>query len=160
MAAPGSATCPADVSMMSARGSPNADVIMAFDDVNVDLVNVDRVNRSNWVRVQVGSTCQRHWVTDQWVPRVRFNQKRKEERPAVYGLKLGLGRLGSLLSSTWFSSGSTSRLGELGCWVRSSAGRLRMSASWVGSRTWQAGSLAAQLLLLLFSSFFSSSFTG
>ena len=53
MAAPESATCPADISMMSARGQalltsswgpPNADVIMAFDDVNVDLVNVDQVN--------------------------------------------------------------------------------------------------------------------
>ena len=42
--APESATCPADVSMTSAWGSPNANVIMAFDDVNVDLVNVDQVN--------------------------------------------------------------------------------------------------------------------
>ena len=44
MAAPGSATCPADVSMTSAWGSPNANVIMAFDDVSVDSVNVDQVN--------------------------------------------------------------------------------------------------------------------
>ena len=44
MAAPESATCPADVSMMSARGPPNADVIIAFDNVNVDSVNVDQVN--------------------------------------------------------------------------------------------------------------------
>ena len=44
MAAPGSATCPAAVSMTSARGPPNADVIMAFDDVIVDAVNVDQVN--------------------------------------------------------------------------------------------------------------------
>ena len=44
MAAPESATCPADVSMMSARGPPNADVIMAYDDVSVDLVNIDQVN--------------------------------------------------------------------------------------------------------------------
>ena len=44
MAALGSATCPADVSMTSARGPPNADIIMAFDDVNVDAVNVDQVN--------------------------------------------------------------------------------------------------------------------
>ena len=51
MAAPESATCPADVSMMSARGPPNADVIMAFDDVSVDLVNVDQVNRSTGPRV-------------------------------------------------------------------------------------------------------------
>ena len=41
MAAPGSATCHADVSTTSARGPPNADVIMAFDDVIVDPVNVD-----------------------------------------------------------------------------------------------------------------------
>ena len=41
VAAPESATCPTDISMMSARGPPNADVIMAFDDVSVDLVNVD-----------------------------------------------------------------------------------------------------------------------
>ena len=47
------------VLLTSARGPPNADVIMAFDDVSVDPVNVDQVNRSNWVRVQVGSTCQR-----------------------------------------------------------------------------------------------------
>ena len=51
VAAPGSATCPADVSMTSARGPPNADVIMAFDDVSVDLVNVDQVNRSTGPRV-------------------------------------------------------------------------------------------------------------
>ena len=70
MAAPGSATCPADVSMTSARGPPNADVIMAFDDVSVDPVYVDQVNKSNWVHVQVGSICQRHRVTDQWAPRV------------------------------------------------------------------------------------------
>ena len=50
MAAPGSATCPADVSMTSARGPPNADIIKAFDDVSVDLVNVDQVNG------QTGST--------------------------------------------------------------------------------------------------------
>ena len=29
------------VLLMSARGPPNADVIMAFDDVSVDLVNID-----------------------------------------------------------------------------------------------------------------------
>ena len=40
VAAPESATCPADVS----TGPPNADVIMASDDVSVDLVNVDQVN--------------------------------------------------------------------------------------------------------------------
>ena len=57
--------------LTSARGPPNADVIMAFDDVSVDPVNIDQVNRSNWVHVQVGSTCQRHWVNDQWAPRVR-----------------------------------------------------------------------------------------
>ena len=47
MAEPGSATCPADVRMTSARGLPNADVIIAFDDVSVDLVNIDQVNRSS-----------------------------------------------------------------------------------------------------------------
>ena len=50
MAALGSATCPAGVSMTSARGPLNADVIMAFDDVSVDRVNVDQVNG------QTGST--------------------------------------------------------------------------------------------------------
>ena len=30
--------------LMSAQGPPNADVIMAFDDVSVDLVNIDQVN--------------------------------------------------------------------------------------------------------------------
>ena len=44
VAAPGSAMCPADVSMMSARGPPNANVIMACDDISVDLVNIDQVN--------------------------------------------------------------------------------------------------------------------
>ena len=44
MAALGSAKCPADVSMMSARGRPNADVIRAFNDVSIDLVNVDEIN--------------------------------------------------------------------------------------------------------------------
>ena len=32
------------VLLTSARGPPNADVIMVFDDVSVDLVNVDQVN--------------------------------------------------------------------------------------------------------------------
>ena len=32
------------VLLMSARGPPNADVIMAFDDISVDAVNVDQVN--------------------------------------------------------------------------------------------------------------------
>ena len=136
MPAPGSATFPDNVSMTSAQGPQKADVIMAFDDVSIDSVNVDQVNRSK------GSASR-------WVPHVSgtgsltsgsrvsgLTKKEKEERLAVYGLKLGLGRLGSLLSSTWFGSGSTGRLGELGCWVRSSAGRLRTSASWVGSRTW------------------------
>ena len=31
---------------MSTRGPPNADVIMAFDDVSIDQVNVDQVNGS------------------------------------------------------------------------------------------------------------------
>ena len=51
MAAPGSATCPADVSMTSAWGPPNADVIMTFDDVSVDLFNIDQVNQSTGPRV-------------------------------------------------------------------------------------------------------------
>ena len=34
-----------------ARGPPNADVIMACDDVSVDLVNVDQVNQSTGPRV-------------------------------------------------------------------------------------------------------------
>ena len=34
------------VLLTSARGPPNADVIMAFDDISVDPVNVDQVNRS------------------------------------------------------------------------------------------------------------------
>ena len=38
------------VLLTSTRGPPNADVIMAFDDVSVDLVNVDQVNG------QTGST--------------------------------------------------------------------------------------------------------
>ena len=46
MAASGRATCHADVSITSAWGPPNACVIMAFDDVSIDLVNVDQVNRS------------------------------------------------------------------------------------------------------------------
>ena len=40
------AMCHADISMMSARGQPYADVIMAFDDVSVDLVSIDQVNQS------------------------------------------------------------------------------------------------------------------
>ena len=32
------------VLLTSARGPPNADVIMAFDDVSVDPVNIDQVN--------------------------------------------------------------------------------------------------------------------
>ena len=46
MAASGRATCHADVGMLSARGQPYADIIMAVDDVSVDLVNVDQVNGS------------------------------------------------------------------------------------------------------------------
>ena len=38
------------VLLTSARGPPNDDVIMAFDDVSIDLVNVDQVNG------QTGST--------------------------------------------------------------------------------------------------------
>ena len=89
MAALGSATCPAGVSMTSARGPPNADVIGAFDDVSVDLVNVDEVNG------QTGSTSR-------WGPHVNgtesltsgsrvsglFKGKRKRERrKGVAGLK-------------------------------------------------------------------------
>ena len=44
MAAPGSATCLADVSMTSTRGPPNADVIMPFDDISIDQVNINQVN--------------------------------------------------------------------------------------------------------------------
>ena len=51
MEAPEGAMCPVDVSMTSAQGPPNADVIMAFDDVSVDLVNIDQVNRSTGPRV-------------------------------------------------------------------------------------------------------------
>ena len=159
MAAPGSATCPVDVSMMSARGSQ---MLTSSWPLMTSALTWSMLTESTG---QTGSASR-------WVPHVSgtgsltsgsrvsgLTRKETEERRAVYGLKLGLGRLGSLLSSTWFGSGSTGRLGELGCWVHSSAGRLRTSALWVGSRTWQAGSLAAQLLLLFFS-FFSSSFTG
>jgi hypothetical protein len=38
------------VLLMSARGPPNADVIMTFDDVSIDLVNVDQVNESTGPR--------------------------------------------------------------------------------------------------------------
>ena len=86
MAAPGSATCPAGVSMTSARGPPNADVIMAFDDISVDPVNVDQVNRST------GSTSK-------WGPHVsgtksltsgsrvlgRVRRKRRRKTEAVLG---------------------------------------------------------------------------
>ena len=34
----------ARVMLMSARGQPYADVIMAVDDVSIDLVNIDQVN--------------------------------------------------------------------------------------------------------------------
>ena len=46
------------VMLMSARGPPNADVIMAFDDVSVDLVNIDQVNGQLGPR-SGGATCQR-----------------------------------------------------------------------------------------------------
>ena len=56
MAAPGSATCPADVSM----GPPNADVIMAFDDVSFDRVNIDQVNGPRLGGVHM-SAASSHW---------------------------------------------------------------------------------------------------
>ena len=45
-AASGHATCHADVIIASARSQPYADIILAVDDVRIDLVNVDQVNRS------------------------------------------------------------------------------------------------------------------
>ena len=50
-----------------ARGPPNADVIMTFDDVSVDLVNIDQVN-GQLGPCPDGSTCQRYRVTDKRVP--------------------------------------------------------------------------------------------
>ena len=99
---------------------------MAFDDVSVDSVNVDQVNRSNWVRVQMGSTCQRHWVIDQWVPRVRFNQKKKKKKGwrstgsnwDWVGSAAHLARLGSarvqqaVLAHNWARLGNLARSGS------------------------------------------------
>jgi len=86
VAAPESATCSADVS----TGPPNADVIMAFDDVSVDPVNIDQVN---------GQTRS----TSRWGPHVSGTEsltggsrvsgpgkrKRKREAEAVLGSKVG-----------------------------------------------------------------------
>ena len=87
--------------LTSAQGPPNADVIMAFDDVIVDLVNVDQVNG------QTGSTSR-------WGPRVSRTEsltggsrvsgpgkrKRKREAKAVLGSKVDLaGSTTHLLSS-------------------------------------------------------------
>ena len=78
------------VLLMSARGPPNADAIMAFDDVSVDQVNIDQVNG------QTGSTSR-------WGPpisgtgsltsgsrvlgRVKRKRKRKRKAEAVLGSK-------------------------------------------------------------------------
>ena len=42
----------ARVMLTSARGQPYADVIMAVDDVSIDLVNIDQVNGSTRVHGQ------------------------------------------------------------------------------------------------------------
>ena len=69
------------VLLTSARGPPNADIIMAFDDVSVDLANVYQVNS------QTGSTSR-------WGPHVsdtesltngsrvsgRFKEKKEKEQ--------------------------------------------------------------------------------
>ena len=50
------------VRLTSARGRSYADIIMAIDDVNVGLVNIDQVNRSTGAtaRGSAGPTCQPH----------------------------------------------------------------------------------------------------
>ena len=57
MAAPEHATCPANVSMTSTRGPPIADVILAFDDVSIDSVNVDQVNGSTGSMYRVSGSA-------------------------------------------------------------------------------------------------------
>jgi len=96
MAAPGSATCPANIS----TGQPLADVIMAVDDVSVNLVNFDQVNGSTRVHVQesVGPTCRSLGVTDRQDPHVRLGLKKKEKATKVNRLKGGSGRFSS---PTW-----------------------------------------------------------
>ena len=67
------------VLLTSARGPPNADVIMAFDDVSVDSVNIDQVN-GQLGPCPDGSTCQRYRVTDKRVSHagpVKGKRKRK-----------------------------------------------------------------------------------
>ena len=114
MATPESATCPADVS----TGLPHADVIMAFDDASVDLVNIDQVNGST------GSTSL-------WGPhvsgtgsltsgsRVSGRVKRKRKAEAVLGSKQirparsGPRNVGSGLAGRQVGSGC-SFVGQLG----------------------------------------------
>ena len=82
------------VLLMSARGQPLADVIMAIDDVSVDLVNIDQVNESTRVHVHesVGPTCRSLGVTDRQDPHVRLGLKKRKEATRVNGLKGGSSR--------------------------------------------------------------------
>ena len=51
MADSGCTICHANISMMSVRGQPFANVSMAVADISIDSVNIDQVNRSAGLHV-------------------------------------------------------------------------------------------------------------
>jgi len=77
------------VRLTSARGRSYADVIMAVDDVSIDLVNIDQVNGSTRVHGQesAGPTGRSQCATDRRDPHIGARLKEKEKG-------LGKGQLG------------------------------------------------------------------
>ena len=68
------------VMLTSARGQPYANVIMIFDDISVDSVNIDQVNDQLGPRPgSAGPICRSQCVTDRRDPHVSSRLKKKEK---------------------------------------------------------------------------------
>ena len=74
------------VMLTSSRGQPYADVIMTFDDISIDTVNVDQVNdqrvsgQVSGVHGRWGPPVSLTAENDMWARRVRLKGKRKEKK--------------------------------------------------------------------------------
>ena len=149
MATPESDTCPADVS----TGLPHADVIMAFDDASVDLVNINQVNgstrsTSRWGPHVSGTVSLTSWS------RVSVGSKNKRKRlKGATGLKEVRAGLGWTIGSARDGAGRLGSSGWTARWTGLASPFLLLLFSLMAQRI---GPEAAQLLLHLFLFLFSS----